>query len=100
MASKQEGPAIAEPFLSMAERVGFEPTVPRGTRALQARAFGRTMLPLQVRGIIPQTNPLFKLGGLKRGLSRSLHNCARGVILVYGRRFLQSLSGQRGNEWT
>ena len=29
-----------------AERVGFEPTVPCGTRALQARALGRTMLPL------------------------------------------------------
>ena len=33
--------------MSMAERVGFEPTVPFGTRALQARALGRTMLPLQ-----------------------------------------------------
>ena len=31
----------------VAERVGFEPTVPFGTRALQARALGRTMLPLQ-----------------------------------------------------
>ena len=30
----------------MAERVGFEPTVPYGTRALQARAFGQTTLPL------------------------------------------------------
>ena len=29
-----------------AERVGFEPTVPCGTRALQARALGRTTLPL------------------------------------------------------
>ena len=30
-----------------AERVGFEPTVPCGTRALQARALGQTTLPLQ-----------------------------------------------------
>ena len=32
--------------LPMAERVGFEPTVPFGTRALQARALGQTTLPL------------------------------------------------------
>ncbi len=32
--------------VSKAERVGFEPTVPYGTRALQARALGRTMQPL------------------------------------------------------
>ena len=32
-----------------AERVGFEPTVPRGTHALQARALGRTMLPLHIQ---------------------------------------------------
>ena len=31
----------------MAERVGFEPTVPCGTLALQASALGRTMQPLQ-----------------------------------------------------
>ena len=30
-----------------AERVGFEPTIPFGIRALQARALGRTMQPLQ-----------------------------------------------------
>ena len=30
----------------MAERVGFEPTEPKGSRALQARAVGRTMQPL------------------------------------------------------
>ena len=29
-----------------AERVGFEPTIPFGIRALQARALGRTMQPL------------------------------------------------------
>ena len=31
-----------------AERVGFEPTVPFGTRALQARALDQTTQPLQV----------------------------------------------------
>jgi hypothetical protein len=30
-----------------AERVGFEPTEPCGSRALQARAFGQTTLPLR-----------------------------------------------------
>jgi len=30
-----------------AERVGFEPTIPCGIRALQARALGRTTQPLQ-----------------------------------------------------
>ena len=30
-----------------AERVGFEPTLPYGKRALQARALGQTMRPLQ-----------------------------------------------------
>ena len=33
----------------MAERVGFEPTEDRSSRALQARAFGRTMQPLPIR---------------------------------------------------
>ena len=31
----------------LAERVGFEPTEPCGSRALQARALDRTMRPLQ-----------------------------------------------------
>jgi hypothetical protein len=31
----------------MAERAGFEPAEPEGSRALQARAFGRTMQPLR-----------------------------------------------------
>ena len=30
----------------MAERQGFEPWIPEGIRALQARALGRTMRPL------------------------------------------------------
>ncbi len=33
--------------VSQAERVGFEPTEPCGSRALQARALGQTMQPLQ-----------------------------------------------------
>jgi hypothetical protein len=32
----------------MAERVGFEPTEPFGSRALQARALDQTTLPLRV----------------------------------------------------
>jgi hypothetical protein len=32
----------------MAERVGFEPTEPFGSRALQARALGQTTLPLRL----------------------------------------------------
>ncbi len=28
----------------LAERVGFEPTVPKGTRALQARTFDRSVI--------------------------------------------------------
>jgi hypothetical protein len=32
--------------LDVAERVGFEPTIPKGIRALQARALGQTMRPL------------------------------------------------------
>jgi hypothetical protein len=48
-----------------AERVGFEPTVPYGTRALQARALGRTMLSLhlaviQATRIIPDSQGLGK----------------------------------------
>ncbi len=31
----------------MAERAGFEPAEPEGSRALQARALGRTMQPLR-----------------------------------------------------
>jgi hypothetical protein len=31
----------------LAERAGFEPAEPEGSRALQARAFGRTMQPLR-----------------------------------------------------
>ena len=34
-------------LVKMAEREGFEPSEPFGSRALQARALGRTMLPLQ-----------------------------------------------------
>ena len=34
-----------------AERVGFEPTEPCGSRALQARALGQTMRPLQITAI-------------------------------------------------
>ena len=34
---------------NQAERVGFEPTVPCGTRALQARALGQTTLPLHIK---------------------------------------------------
>jgi hypothetical protein len=42
--------------LKKAERVGFEPTVPCGTRALQARALGRTMQPLHFRGFYFSTS--------------------------------------------
>ncbi len=34
---------------SLAEREGFEPSEPFGSRALQARALGRTMQPLPKR---------------------------------------------------
>jgi hypothetical protein len=34
------------PLKQTAERVGFEPTLPYGKRALQARALGQTMRPL------------------------------------------------------
>ena len=34
------------PHKKSAERVGFEPTEPYGSRALQARALGQTMRPL------------------------------------------------------
>ena len=39
------------PFLEgdyLAERVGFEPTIPFGIRALQARALDQTMRPLRI----------------------------------------------------
>ena len=57
----QEGKKVKSPPCqwgsSMAERVGFEPTEDCSSRALQARALGRTMLPLPVRAceIIPQS---------------------------------------------
>ena len=43
------------PRFLVAERAGFEPAVPCGTRALQARALGRTTQPLQTCGIIAQS---------------------------------------------
>jgi hypothetical protein len=40
----------------MAERAGFEPALPYGKRALQARALGQTTLPLRIKtpgGFLP-----------------------------------------------
>ena len=37
----------------LAERVGFEPTVPFGTPTFQASALGQTMLPLRANDILP-----------------------------------------------
>jgi hypothetical protein len=45
---------------SLAEREGFEPSEPFGSRALQARALGRTMLPLRASRIIPPGSGLGK----------------------------------------
>ncbi len=45
--TRRKGGSFSEAALLVAERVGFEPTEPEGSRALQARAFGRTMQPLQ-----------------------------------------------------
>ena len=36
----------------MAEREGFEPSLPCGKRALQARALDRTMRPLPITGYV------------------------------------------------
>ncbi len=44
----------------MAERVGFEPTEPYGSRALQARALNQTSLPLRVDGRDYITAPVFE----------------------------------------
>ncbi len=44
----QAGHSRWNALLALAERAGFEPAVPFGTRALQARALGRTTLPLQL----------------------------------------------------
>ena len=49
----------------MAERKGFEPLIPCGIRALQARALGRTTQPLRAipqdaRKILPLTTPIGK----------------------------------------
>ncbi len=37
----------------MAERKGFEPLIPFGIRAFQARALGQTTLPLHASAILP-----------------------------------------------
>ena len=43
----------------MAEREGFEPSLPFGKRALQARALDRTMRPLHKAGCLPQRAGLY-----------------------------------------
>ena len=41
------------PIFYLAERKGFEPLIPFGIRAFQARALGQTTLPLRAFGILP-----------------------------------------------
>ena len=43
-------------LVSMAERVGFEPTNPFGLRALQARALGQAMRPLPTKTTVSRDN--------------------------------------------
>ncbi len=52
----ESSPRVARSCSYQAERVGFEPTIPKGIRALQARALDRTMRPLPDGGIIPLPN--------------------------------------------
>ena len=53
-------------FLNMAERMGFEPMEPFGSRALQARALGQTMLPLQACEDYSITKRFYKLYVVKK----------------------------------
>jgi hypothetical protein len=50
----------------LAERMGFEPMEPFGSRALQARALGRTMLPLHECGDYSITDLFYKLYVVKK----------------------------------
>ncbi len=60
----KKGSCIRSLFL--AERMGFEPMEPFGSRALQARALDRTMLPLHECGDYSITGRFYKLYVVKK----------------------------------
>jgi hypothetical protein len=73
--NQKAGAGCADSLTTLAEREGFEPSIPGGIRALQARALDRTMRPLHER----RHYTIWRPAGQNVTGSRMTHRTGAGV---------------------